>query len=130
MSALYLTAVAYLGGALLLGLAALGLGRLLRPSRSHPSAAATRVAATHPRGAALHAWHLVALAALFQAVLVPLLVWGAAYGDLRRAGAPGALGLLAFLALVAVGLAHAWRGGLLDTGPPSPDVGEDDGTDG
>ena len=119
MSAPFLTALSLLAGALLLAAAALALGRLLRPAPVHPRSDAPAV--PDVAGAAVHSWHLVALGALFQFALILLLAWGLVFRDLVQAGSPALLGLLAFLLILALGLAHAWRRGLLDTGP-LPDV--------
>ncbi len=114
MSAPFLTAISLFAAALLLAAGVLTVGRLLRP----PAVAIPPPAPTPDlSGTGHHSWHLVALGVLFQVVLVPLLVWGLSFRDLARAHSAALWGPLAFLGVLALGLARAWRAGLLDTGP-------------
>jgi len=114
MSAPFCTALSLLGAALALAVAALGVWRLLRP----PSRRATPPGPAVGGGAGTGSWHLAGLGALLQVPLVLLLAWAVIFADLARARSPGLLGLAACLLILALGLAQAWRRGLLEAAAP------------
>lgn len=123
MSAPFYTAIGLFGASLMLAAGVLALGRLLRPppvaetpTELQSSALASSSQAPDLNGIARHSWHLVALGVLFQVVVVLLLVWGLAFRDLVQARAPALLAPITFVGILALGLARAWRAGMLDTG--------------
>ena len=110
----YLAVAVFIGAALVMVGAMLGVGRLLRPSRPQPEKLIPYEAGSDPVlgfGQSNVRYYVYALLfVMFDVEAVFIFPWAV---RLERLGTFGLVEMLVFIAILALGLVYAWRKGVL-----------------
>ena len=110
----YLAVALFIGAALLMAGGMLGLGRLIRPNRPQPEKYITYEAGSDPIagwGQSNIRYYVYALLfVMFDVEAVFIFPWAM---RLEAYGTFGLVEMLAFIAIVVLGLVYAWRKGVL-----------------
>ena len=110
----YLAVAVFIGAALIMVGAMLGVGRLLRPSRPQPEKLIPYEAGSDPVlgfGQSNVRYYVYALLfVMFDVEAVFIFPWAV---RLERLGAFGLVEMLVFIAILTLGLVYAWRKGVL-----------------
>jgi NADH-quinone oxidoreductase subunit A len=110
----YLNVAVFVGAALLMVGAMLGLGRLIRPTRPQPEKYITYESGVDPLGgwgqAHIRYYIYALLFVMFDVEAVFIFPWAV---RLESLGVFGLVEMLVFILILALGLVYAWRKGVL-----------------